>query len=245
MQEENEIFLHIDKYPFINLYFGKKFLVKILIHLFNRLDDSKPYYPLAVFIVSGFNDSDKSFFIDLENMLKFFYSQNHLKEYILTPRVKNKLKSVNNVDFNSIWSELIFAYYLHQKGHKILKIGQIKGESTEQADIITDKGLFEVTVVLSERDRFNNNEVFFDSQKIISDSIRIINNKISEKINQNKADFIVIDCSYMDNLYEKIFSSTVLQIKTMFDVFKKTTKPVFLFIRHNVTCQVGIVKLIN
>ena len=173
-----------------------------------------------------------------------FYSKNNLQEYLLSPKIRKHLKSKDETEFHSTWSEIIFAFFLHKNKLEILKMGQKKGEATERADIITNNGLFEVTVVLSDKDQYSSGEVFFGSNKIEDVSMRIINNKIKNKSNQNEANQIVIDCTFMDSLYEKLISSYIPGMKTDFGVFKKIKKSVFLFSRNTATHQVGIIKRI-
>ena len=224
--EESEIrknvLLFLKGYPRLYSYFGENFLLKILKQYYNRIDANKPAYLIAYFIAFAYQQQHKIFFDELEAMLTYFHSEPHLNIYITTP--KNKLKSMKQDDFHGVWSEVIFAYFLHKNGYKINKIGQAKGEAREHADIFTDKGIFEVTVILSKRDYYEPGFVFAGSNEIIYDSIRLANDKISGKEKQNEAKFIVIDCTFMDDLTEKLLSSRYLNIPVDFEVFKKTSK---------------------
>lgn len=146
---------------------------------------------------------------------------------------------MNEVEFYSAWSEIIFAFHLSRLNYKIIRMGQAKGEASEIADIITDKGLFEVTAVVSEKDRYEADTVFWGSNEISSISRKIINSKILKKRNQNKATRIVIDCTFMDDLTDKLLTSTFLGIESDFNVFKECYKDLTLFTRNSVTQQVG------
>lgn len=240
---KEEIISYLRDFQNITSYFGENYLRNSINHYFSRKKGSS-YYHLANFIVINYGLENFSFFSELNEMLKYFHSEKHLQEYILNPKVKNKLKSMNMADFHSIWTECIFPYFLQKNNFRILKIGQRKGESTEKADIITDNGLFEVTAVLSEKDRYKTGEVFCGSNLISSDSKTIVNDKIDDKKNQNDATHIAIDCTFMDDLSEKLMSAAIFNFKTDFEVFKKIPKSVFIFTRHNVTEQVGPIRKI-
>jgi len=236
---KDDVILYLKRFEYISLLFGEKYLYKIMSHYYNREKNDVPYYHISNFIAWSYTLENKVFFNELEEMLKYFHSEKHLQQYILNPKTRNKLKSMDKVEFHSIWSEIIFAYHLYKSGLTILKIGQVKGEATEKADIITNKGLFEVTTVLSDKDRYEVGEVFWGSNEIIHESKKIINDKIKDKKNQNEATNIVIDCTFMDDITEKLLTSTVFNFKTDFNVFKKIPKNVFIFTRNNVTQQVA------
>lgn len=235
-----EILKYLKQFQFIELYFGEKFLQKAISNYFSRKSNLSPFYHLANFFCWAYCKRDYDFFIELEEMLKYFYSESILQEYLLSCNVRKHLKSIDEVEFHCIWSELIFAFFLSKNKIEVIKIGQAKGEASERADIITNKGLFEVTVVLSKKNRYSVGEIFIGSNEVEEISKKIINSKIKTKVNQNEAGNIVIDCTFIDSLYEKLMTSNRLDIKTEFSVFKKIEKSVFLFSRNPCTNQVGI-----
>jgi len=238
----NEILKYLEQFKFIELYFGEPFLQKAISNYSSRKTNSIPFYHLANFICWAFCRKHYEFFIELEEMLKYFYSGSHLQEYLLSRKVRKHLKSRDEIEFHSIWSELIFAFFLSKRDFEVIKIGQAKGEASEQADIVTNKGLFEVTLVLSEKDKQMIGEAFFGSNEVDEISKKLINNKIQTKINQNEAKNIVIDCTFMESLYEKLMTTYTIGIKTDFNVFRKVEKKVFLFIRNPHIHQLGILQ---
>lgn len=239
---KQELILFLGNYPRTVSYFGVNFLKNIIIHYKTCAYKSlnKKYLPLAHLIIVSYWAEHKAFFVELESMLNFYYSQEHLKNYILYPNVRNKLKSPLESDFQSKWSELVYAFHLAKNGHTILKIGQSKGETFEAVDILTDKGSFEIATVLSDKDRYETGQVFFGDNRIIEESKEVIDRKIGYKKKQNTASTIVIDCTFMDDYTDKLFTSKILNLPVNFNVFDIPNKNVTTFIRHNVTAQVGL-----
>jgi hypothetical protein len=178
----------------------------------------------------------EDYFLSLEMMLSFYLK--NFPEYIKSTDVINRLTSRRMEDFQGKWSEIALGYYLHGKGVKILEMSPkdktYAGEN-EICDIKTDLGCFEVSAILSEaRTIFPEDSVFWGDTNVSYSDTQLVNKKISRK--QAKK-ILALDCSWLDNVRLQ-FNNIRLGFDINFDVFKKTSKKIMLFVRDTTTEQV-------
>ncbi len=201
------------------------------------------YFIANYFMSVSYYPNQINFITSLEKLLSYFLK--HHKDYILSKGLLSRLMAKDETLFQGKWSELIFVYYLKSNNIDVISVSELvktnDGEK-ELYDIKTKYGEIEVTAILSSKGEvFDTEEVFFGSVDIGDVEKQLVNRKIKNKSGKN---ILAIDCTFVDELYEKLFSYKE-GLNINFNVFKPTSKNVLLFLRSPATQQVDFCKYLN
>lgn len=238
-----EILNMIQKCPSIIEIFGQQFIYDA-IKSYDVIKGNKwspKNYFLANYLMSvSFYQNQHNYITELEDMFNFFLL-NH-RDYIKSKCVLSRLTSKDEPLFQGRWSELIFAHFLNRNNVYLIDISKTehtKNGEIELFDIKTNYGEIEVTTIMSEKGKiFDTNGVISGMLEIDEVEKQLVNKKIKNKSGKK---ILAIDCTFVDGLYNKLVEIREgLQIN--FDVFKSTSKMVFLFLRYPATQQVGLYK---
>lgn len=242
-ERKKEIVNMIDKCPSIIEIFGRHFLYDAIqsYEVINGDKWSPKNYFLANYLMSvSFYQNQNNYITELEDMFSFFLS-NHW-DYIKSKSVLSRLMTKDEPLFQGRWSELIFAHFLNGRNIDIIDISkteQTKKGEVELFDIKTKYGEIEVTTIMSEKGKVFDTESIFSGMLEIDDvEKQLVNKKIKNKSGKN---IIAIDCTFVDELYSKLVEVRE-GFPIDFNVFKSTSKNVFLFLRYSATQQVGLCK---
>ena len=232
----------------INL-FGKKFLLdSIGSYTVIGINQWSPQnHILANYLMwRQYFSTEPNFITELEKMLKYFLSKH--PEYINSKRVLSRLKSKDNSQFQGMWSELIFAFFLKRNNVEILDLSnliQTKNGEKELCDIQIALSDIEVTVILSKKGMlYESNGLdmsFIGAPEIDNISKTLVNRKIGKKRGKK---IVAIDCTFVFDLYTKI-NEAQMGLDIDFNTFKETSRKILLFIRNPHTEQVATCRLIN
>ena len=243
---KKEILNTIYNCPNIVELFGESFLDNA-IESYKTIDkikwSSQNYFIANYFMSASFYLNQINFINSFEKLLSYFITQH--KNYISSKNVLFRLTSKNEALFQGKWSELIFVYFLKNSNVDVISVSELiktnEGEK-ELYDIKTKYGEIEVTSILSSKGKvFDSEEVFFGSVEIGEIEKQLVNRKIKNKSGKK---ILAIDCTFVDELYEKLFSYKE-GLNIDFDVFKPTSKDIFLFLRNPANQQVGFCKYLN
>ena len=244
-ERKNEIKRLIKQYPNVMDLFGKEFLLEAIeCHSVDNCDQWSPKnYFLSNYLMSAFDHlNEPNFITELENMLQYFLQEH--PTYIASKQVLSRLKSKDKALFEGKWSELIFAYFLKRKNVANIDMSNIiqteDGEK-ELFDIKTDLGEFEVTTILSQKGMYNTNQVILGSLEINENDKILVNGKIKKK---RAKSLLAIDCTLVEDLFVKLAESQ-LGMPIDFNVFKRTSKQILLFIRDPQTLQVALCRALD
>lgn len=201
------------------------------------------YFISNYFMSASFYPNQLNFISELENLFNYYLTTH--KDYIKSKSVLSRLTTKNEALFQGKWSELIFTYYLKNHNIEIIDISKLektKDGENEMFDIKTNYGEIEVTEIMSDKGKvFDTEEVFMGSPEIGDIEKQLVNKKIKNKVGKR---ILAIDATFVDELYMKLIDATE-GLKINFNVFKRTSKNVFLFLRNPVTQQVGLCKYLN
>lgn len=245
-ERKNEIIKTIHNCPNIVNVFGIKFL-EDAIETYKTTDgikwSSQNFFIANYFMSVSYYPNQINFITSLENLLSYFLKYH--KDYILSKGVLSRIMTKDEPLFQGKWSELIFVYFLKNNNIDVISVSELQktneGEK-ELYDIKTEYGEIEVTTILSSKGKvFDTEEVFFGSVEIGDVEKQLVNRKIKNKSGKK---ILAIDCTYVDELYEKLFSYKE-GLNIDFNVFKPTSKNIFLFLRNPATQQVGFCKYLN
>jgi N6-adenosine-specific RNA methylase IME4 len=232
----------IEHCPNIRKLFGDKFLSKAIESFSTGENDqwSPNNYFISNYLMGASRHLDKDNFItELEQMLQYFLKEH--PTYIKSKQVLVRLKSKDRALFEGKWSELIFAYFLNKKDVSNIDLSNIilseNGEK-ELFDIKTDLGEFEVTTILSQKGIYDTNQFIWGSLEIDKKDRILINGKIKKKRSKS---ILAIDCTLAEDLSTKLVESQ-LGMPIDFNVFRKTSKIILLFVRDPQTLQVMVCK---
>lgn len=245
-ERKKEIINKIEKCPSAIEVFGLDFIVDAIqtYDVINGDEWSRKNYFIANYIMSAsFYLNHNNFITELEKMLSYFLI-NH-KNYIKSKSILSRLMSKDEPLFQGKWSELIFAYFLKRRGVDIIDISkteQTMNGDIELYDIKTNFGEIEITAIMSAKGKvFDTENIFLGILEIGDIEKQLVNKKIKNKSGKN---ILVIDCTFVDELHQKLYEVSQ-GIPIAFNVFKSTSKNVFLFLRHNETQQVDFCKYLN